>query len=78
MKKLTYLLPLLGAIISCSSPDYEVIIRNGLIYDGSGNAPISADLGIKGDTIAVIGDLKDKSRAAEIDAELQAFLKEIM
>ncbi|MEQ9378867.1 MAG: D-aminoacylase [Imperialibacter sp.] len=72
MKRLTYLLPLLGAIISCSSPDYDVIIRNGIIYDGSGSAPISADLGIKADTIAFIGDLKDKSGAAEIDAEGKA------
>ncbi|MEQ8415523.1 MAG: D-aminoacylase [Imperialibacter sp.] len=72
MKRLTYLLPLLGAIISCSSPDYDVIIRNGLIYDGSGSAPVSADLGIKADTIAFIGDLKDKSGAAEIDAEGKA------
>ncbi|MEQ8686863.1 MAG: D-aminoacylase [Imperialibacter sp.] len=72
MKRLTYLLPLLGAIISCSAPDYDVIIRNGLIYDGSGSAPIIADLGIKADTIAFIGDLKDKSGAAEIDAEGKA------
>ncbi|MEQ8809236.1 MAG: D-aminoacylase, partial [Imperialibacter sp.] len=72
MKRIAYLLPLLGAIISCSAPDYDVIIRNGLIYDGSGSAPISADLGIKADTIAFIGDLKDKSGAAEIDAEGKA------
>ncbi|WP_339792479.1 D-aminoacylase [uncultured Imperialibacter sp.] len=72
MKRLTYLLPLLGAIISCSSPDYDVIIRNGLIYDGSGSAPISADLGIKADTIAAIGDLKEKSGATEIDAKGKA------
>ncbi|WOK09444.1 D-aminoacylase [Imperialibacter roseus] len=72
MKKLTYLLPLLGAIISCSTPDYDVIIRNGLIYDGSGSAPISADLGIKGDTIATIGNLKEKSGATEIDAKGKA------
>jgi N-acyl-D-amino-acid deacylase len=72
MKRLTYLLPLLGAIISCSSPDYDVIIRNGIIYDGSGSAPISADLGIKADTIAAIGDLKEKSAATEIDAKDKA------
>jgi N-acyl-D-amino-acid deacylase len=72
MKKLTYLLPLLGTIISCSTPDYDVIIRNGLIYDGSGSAPVSADLGIKSDTIAIIGDLKEKSGATEIDAKGKA------
>ena len=59
-------------IISCGSPDYDTIIRNGMIYDGSGAAPIIADLAINADTIAFIGDLSDKSGKDEFDAEGQA------
>ncbi len=72
MRKIAYLLPVLGIIYSCATPDYDVIIRNGMIYDGSGKAPISADLGIKGDTIAIIGDLSEKTALSDIDAQGKA------
>ena len=42
---------------SACSPDYDVILRKGTVYDGSGGAPIIADVGIADDTIAAIGDL---------------------
>lgn len=47
---------------------YDVIIRNGMIYDGSGGTPYKADLAIAADTIAAIGDLKDAAAKKEIDA----------
>lgn len=72
MKTLTFLLPFLGVLASCSSPDYDVIIRNGLVYDGSGQSPVAADLGIKGDSIAAIGDLSDKTGTSEVDAQGKA------
>ena len=54
---------------SCSAlTDYDVIIRNGLVYDGSGNEPIPADVAIQADTIAAIGDLSQHSAKKEIDA----------
>jgi hypothetical protein len=37
--------------------DYDVILRHGLIYDGSGGPPSVNDIAIRGDTIAEIGDL---------------------
>ena len=53
----------------CSrAPDYDVIIRNGTLYDGSGQAPIVGDVGIKGDTIVGIGSLKEARGRTEIDA----------
>jgi N-acyl-D-amino-acid deacylase len=48
-----------------SKTEYEIIIRNGLIFDGSGNTPILSDIGINADTIAFIGDLKN-AKAKEI------------
>lgn len=47
---------------------YDVIIRNGTIYDGSGKTPFVGDVAIQGDTIAAIGNLKDAKGAKEIDA----------
>ena len=58
--------------INCGSPDYDTIIRNGIIYDGSGSAPISADIAINADTIAFIGDLSSKIAKEEFDAKGQA------
>ncbi len=55
---------------SCSpQSDYEVIVRNGLVYDGSGNKPIKADVAIRADTIAAIGRLSKYSAKTEIDAD---------
>ena len=50
-------LVLLGA---CSTPpEYDVIIRNGVIYNGSGSESYKGDLAINGDTIAAVGSLGD-------------------
>jgi N-acyl-D-amino-acid deacylase len=56
-------------LISCGGPDYDTIIRHSMIYDGSGSAPITADVGIKGDTIAFIGDLSEYTAKEEVDAK---------
>lgn len=51
-----------------SSAAYDIIIRNGRIVDGTGNPWYSTDVGIKGDRIARIGDLRGEKAAREIDA----------
>jgi N-acyl-D-amino-acid deacylase len=48
---------------------YDVIVRNGNIYDGTGLSAYQADIGIKGNKIAAIGDLKDQKGKTEINAE---------
>ena len=48
--------------------EYDVIIRNGRIIDGSGRAAYSADLGIRGDRIMSIGELSKASASRIIDA----------
>src|SRR5262249_28581050 len=47
---------------------YDTIIKNGLVYDGTGANPRLADVGIKGDKIAAVGDLKSAQAATVIDA----------
>ena len=50
-------------------PHYDLIIRNGMIYDGNGGQPFTGDIGIVADTIAFIGDLKKFKAPKEIDAK---------
>src|SRR6266436_6252508 len=48
--------------------DYDVIIKNGRVIDGSGSPAYSADVAIKGERIVKIGDLKNSVAARVIDA----------
>lgn len=48
------------------SPDYDVIIRNGRIIDGSGNPWVSGDIAIRGDRIAVIGHVDPTAHARRV------------
>jgi N-acyl-D-amino-acid deacylase len=48
---------------------YDVIIRGGTIYDGSGAAAATGDVAIQGDTIQAIGDLKADRARVEVDAK---------
>jgi len=53
---------------NAAPPEYEIIIRNGRVIDGSGRAGFNADVGIKSDRIAGIGNLRGASAKHEIDA----------
>jgi len=48
--------------------EYDLLIRNGTIYDGSGREPRRADLLIKGDRIVGIGDYRRVRAAQVVDA----------
>ena len=58
-------------IISCKfhHQEYDKIIHNGMIYDGNGGNPFMGDIGIKGDSIAFIGDLSGVSSQISVDAK---------
>lgn len=49
--------------------DFDILITNGKIVDGTGNLKFSGDVGIKGDTISEIGNLEGKKAAKIIDAK---------
>ena len=49
--------------------DYDVIIRNGTIYDGSGAEPYVGDVALVGERITALGNLGESSADIEIDAE---------
>lgn len=47
---------------------YDVIIKNGMVFDGKGNKPEEVDIGVKGDEIKKTGDLSDEEAPETIDA----------
>jgi N-acyl-D-aspartate/D-glutamate deacylase len=49
---------------------HDLVIRNGTVFDGSGNAPIEADVAIDGDRISAVGKVATSARE-EIDAKGQ-------
>lgn len=61
----------LSVLTSCAQPkkEYAVIIRNGMIYDGSGSKPYKGDVAIQGDTLAAMGDLSNAVGKEEINAK---------
>lgn len=50
------------------TPKFDLIIKNGRIVDGSGHPAFDADLAVKGDRIARIGNLKNAKAGRVIDA----------
>jgi N-acyl-D-amino-acid deacylase len=48
------------------SLDYDVIIKNGKIIDGSGNPWVSGDIAIRGERIAAIGHLDPAAHARRV------------
>ncbi len=48
---------------------FDIIIKGGTVYDGTGRAPRRADIGIKGDRIAAIGNLSQAIAPTIVDAK---------
>lgn len=46
----------------------DILIKNGFLIDGTGNPRYRCDIGIKGDRIEVIGNLKSETAKRTIDA----------
>ncbi len=58
-----------GIFLGCSINNrFDLIIKNGTIYDGSGGASFKSDIGIIGDQIKAIGNLESGSADMVIDA----------
>jgi N-acyl-D-amino-acid deacylase len=51
------------------STEYDLLIRNGMIYDGSGRPPVTGDIAVNGATIAAIGQLRGARGRLELDAQ---------
>ncbi|MCH8549993.1 MAG: amidohydrolase family protein [Balneolaceae bacterium] len=71
MNKLVTLFFLILFAISCSQPDYDLLIKNGMIYDGSGTVPAEGHVLVHDGVIVQAGnfDLTTLTASITIDAE---------
>src|SRR5205807_1400133 len=54
--------------VTARAQDFDVIIKGGAVYDGTGGEAQRVDLAIKGDRIAGLGDFKDASAKTIVNA----------
>ena len=54
--------------LCASAAEYDVLIRNGTIYDGTGRAGFKGLVAVNGQTIAAVGNIPDARGKKEIDA----------
>lgn len=67
--RLFALLPLASLAVSCArEPEYDLLVRGGTIYDGSGAAGYAGDVAVKGDRIAYVGPRAPGAAKRVIDA----------
>ena len=61
-----------AAVLAAQSPTppqaFDLVIRNGRVFDGTGNPAFPADIGVREGRIAAIGRLADAKAARVIDA----------
>jgi len=57
-----------AAQTSARADSFDVLIKGGTVYDGTGQAPRRVDVGIRGDRIVTIGNLQRASAKSVIDA----------
>lgn len=56
------------ATVPPNQPHYDVVIRGGTIYDGSGKAPYTGDVAIEGDRLVYVGPSTSARGKHEVDA----------
>lgn len=60
------------SLLSCAhAPQYDIVVRNGRVCDGSGAACVAGGVAINGDTIALVGDLGDARGKIDLDVHNQ-------
>jgi N-acyl-D-amino-acid deacylase len=68
MAILAFFLTVAGSSQAAEPVPYDLILRSGTIYDGSGGKPFVGDVAVRGDRIVKVGTLGDTKATTEIDA----------
>src|SRR4051794_11288897 len=55
--------------VRAADAPYDVIIRGGMVYVGTGAPGVVQDVAIRGDKVAAVGDLSNAKAARAIDAK---------
>jgi N-acyl-D-amino-acid deacylase len=53
---------------ACGGPSYDLVIKGGTVYDGSGQPGVVADIAVQGDSIVAVGNLGRARGTTEVDA----------
>ena len=51
-----------GCEVGQDNHKYSIVIKNGLIYDGTESPPIKSDIGIIDDKIVFIGEINESAK----------------
>ncbi len=73
--RIAVLITLVSIAVAAEQPgesSFDVLIRGGIVYDGSGGPPRRADVATRGDRIAAIGDLERAAARTVLDANALA------
>ncbi|MDX1996297.1 MAG: D-aminoacylase [Thermoanaerobaculia bacterium] len=54
-------------VLAAEPPAFDLVLRGGTIYDGSGLPPFAGDVGLRGDRIVALGDLSGARGVRELD-----------
>ena len=70
MRRLTVALLVtgLGAPMAKAAERFDIVIRGGTVYDGTGGPPRRADVGLRGDRVLALGDLSRAEAGTTLDA----------
>jgi N-acyl-D-amino-acid deacylase len=69
MRRLGLLCLLLPLFAACEKkPEYDLLVRGGTVYDGSGSPGVAGEVAIQGDRIAYVGPKAPGRAKREIDA----------
>lgn len=60
---------ILSAACTAAEPSYDVLIRNGRVFDGSGGPEQAISIAVRGDRIAALGPLTDATADLVVDAK---------
>ena len=72
MRRILFVVAISGTLICCArKPNFDVILRNGLICDGTGSPCTAGGVAITGDRIAKTGDVSSDRGRIDIDVHGQ-------
>jgi acyl-homoserine-lactone acylase len=57
-----------GPATAAGDGPFDLLLRGGTVYEGSGGGPVRGDVGIRGGRIAAVGDLRAAAAAEVVDA----------
>lgn len=66
LKTVVYLFSIFILFTACQPEQYDTVIINGIVFDGSGEYPTEADIGIRGDKIVKIGTIQNRTGASKV------------